>query len=494
MSILSLDFAALSIVTTVAVFLCPLRWRLWILLLAGAIFIATQKPVHILCLLFSIALTYSIALRIAQTKSSRYRRAWLILGILCNIGLLVLMKYLHFFAESIAWILPTSTIPHPQSHISSSPYPPVGISFYTLVAVGYLIDVYRNPLTAEQRLPRFALFLSFFPSFVAGPIQRSTDLLAQLQRAPSFDADRIVRGIRMIVFGLLQKMVIADRLAQVVDSIYGNAAASGFALLFATYLFALQIYYDFAGYTAIAIGIGRILGFNLTENFRQPYAATSVADFWRRWHISLSLWFRDYLYIPLGGSRSGKARQCLNVLVVFAASGLWHGASSTFLVWGLIHGIAIALGILTKNLRGYLYYIFHVDRYPRVHMLFRQIVTFHVILFSWVFFRADSLSHATAILRSIGADLLSLLHGTISLPQAINILTPSLFFSPIRYALVLCALVAAALIGRARSSEAWHSRFMNQHTALRWTWYGLILLMILMIGTFNTNVFIYSRF
>lgn len=492
MSILSLDFAALCIVTTLAVFLCPPRRRLNVLLIAGAVFLATQTPLSILCLLFSVAMTYGVALRIAAAILPGPRRVWLTLGILCNLGLLIVMKYLDFFVEGLLLIIPIS--PFTPRSFSEVGYPPLGLSFYTLVAAGYLIDVYRNPDSTEKHPMRFALFLSFFPSFVAGPIQRSTDLLQQLRSPPSYSPHRIVRGVRTIAFGLLQKLVIADRLAHVVESIYGNAASSGFALLFATYLFAIQIYYDFAGYTAIAVGIGRVLGFDLTENFRQPYAATSVADFWRRWHISLSSWFRDYLYIPLGGNRGGRARQCLNVLIVFAASGLWHGASATFLVWGLIHGIAIAGGIFTMNLRAYFYDIFRVNRYPQIHTLFQKIVTFHIILFSWIFFRADSLDHAASILRSIGSDLASLFSGAIIVPQAINMLTPSLFFSPTRYALVLLALLAAVLIGRARVSDAWRVWFMRQHAALRWAWYGFVLLMILMIGTFNTNVFIYSRF
>lgn len=285
---------------------------------------------------------------------------------------------------------------------------PVGISFYTFQALSYTIDVYRGDVPAEKNPIRYALFVSFFPQLVAGPIERSKNLLRQIddiEKLRLWNLDRVTRGLILMVWGYFLKMVIADRAAVFVNTIYNEYWMYGSCeLSIATMLFAVQILCDFAGYSTIAIGAAKVMGFELMENFNAPYFATSIQDFWRRWHISLSTWFRDYLYFPLGGSRCSKARHYRNIMIVFAVSGLWHGASWTFVVWGLLHGAYQVIGIATKSIRDELWKKLAVRTDAFSWILGKVIITFVLVNLAWVFFRASTLEQAFEILAAILTD------------------------------------------------------------------------------------------
>ena len=319
----------------------------------------------------------------------RGTRGWRNAGIAVCLGALGIFKYTQFFADCLFALPRLFGAPSaaPQFHIIL----PMGISFYVFQAVSGLLDTGRGRVQAERNFGYYALYLSFFPQLVAGPIERMQDLLPQLRDLSGPAAGDRAEGLRLILRGYAKKLLIADTLAPMVNAAYADpAAAGGAALLTATVFFALQIYGDFAGYSDIAIGIGRLLGIRLSENFRRPYAAGSLRDFWRRWHITLTRWLTDYLYIPLGGSQKGRARQCLNTVLVFLLSGLWHGAGLTYAAWGLAHGIGLSAERLTEQVR-----------FPA---WLRRLLTLVFVLLAWVLFRAKSLADALLIYRTIFTD------------------------------------------------------------------------------------------
>ncbi len=342
---------------------------------------------------------------------SRNQKVCFVICILLNLGILGFFKYVQFGISLLNSLLSCF-------HINGIGWNhdillPVGISFYTLQALGYLIDVYRGDIYAEKNFLRYALFVSFFPQLVAGPIERSKNLLMQLHTPQSFSYENLRKGALLVLYGLLLKMVIADRAAIIVDTVYGDSARyPGFYIVVATVFFAIQIYCDFYGYSTIARGSALIMGIRLMDNFNAPYYARSVKEFWRRWHISLSGWFRDYLYIPLGGNRKGKMRKCVNLLIVFAISGLWHGASLAFVVWGLLNGIYQVLENMAvegkqwilKDRQRWWTNTEKVDGYTENRFsrkLFQTIGTFVLVSFAWIFFRAGGLREALRIISNL---------------------------------------------------------------------------------------------
>jgi len=310
---------------------------------------------------------------------------------------LFFFKYLDFFIDSINEVLGKSNI-----SLISNPFSlilPVGISFYTFQALSYTVDVYRNDVKAEKNFISYALFVSFFPQLVAGPIERSGNLIQQLNEVPNkrnlWDSERVRRGLYLMLWGMFLKIVVADRLSKVVDTVFDSYRGYGrVGLAVGAIAFALQIYCDFSAYSTIAIGAAKVMGFSLMENFDTPYFSQSIKEFWRRWHISLSTWFRDYLYIPLGGNRKGKLRKYVNLLITFLVSGLWHGANWTFVLWGGLHGAYQILGELLMPVREKVNYFFDIDTEKFSYKLARGIGTFILVDFAWIFFRADSVGTA----------------------------------------------------------------------------------------------------
>ena len=342
-----------------------------------------MDPKYIFFLLGTVTVSYLLALALDSARDVFRKKLYLFIGILALIGVLALLKYSGFIIE-------IAGLPSPAIQFML----PVGISFYTFQTLGYLIDIYRGKYPAERHFGYYCLFVSFFPQILSGPIGRGDVLLPQLKKERTFDIYQASYGMKLMAVGYFKKLVVAGLLAPTVDKIYDNPESYvGLVYIIATFMFALQIYCDFSGYTDIAIGCAKLFGMELSENFKPPYFSRSIKEFWSRWHISLSTWFRDYLYIPLGGNRVGKIRHCFNLMLTFLVSGLWHGAGINYILWGGIHGFyQIIETISGKNKKGR-----EEKRNPLLN-LFSVFLTFMAVCLAWVFFRADSVSHAWRII------------------------------------------------------------------------------------------------
>lgn len=368
-----------------------IRVRNILLLVASYYFYMNWKPAYALLLLTSTAVTYLAALGIGHFEEKRKKKLCLVSSLVLNLAILFLFKYYNFLSSNIEAALQSSglAINIPEFGLLL----PVGISFYTFQALGYSIDVYRGTTKVEHDFFTYALFVSFFPQLVAGPIERSNNLLPQFRREHHFDYDSVMAGVRLMVWGYFMKLVLADRCGLYVDVIFNNVDKhNGGSYLVASLLFPFQIYGDFAGYSLIAIGVARVLGFHLMENFRRPYFACTVGEFWHRWHISLSTWFKDYVYIPLGGNRVGRMRNYFNLFVTFVVSGIWHGANWTFFCWGSLHGVLLCI----EKALG-----FSKRRFSGMEKFLHWAVTFVLVCFAWIMFRAKNLSDAMAIATGI---------------------------------------------------------------------------------------------
>lgn len=368
-----------------------LKIRNFFLLVASYYFYMNWQPVYALLLLASTVITYFASIGIVHFRGECQKKICMIVSLVLNLSILFLFKYFNFLATNINIGLHTSGlgIEIPKFHLLL----PVGISFYIFQALGYTIDVFRGTTKVERYFPTYALFVSFFPQLVAGPIERSGNLLPQFKEIHRFDYETAMSGTRLMVWGFFLKLVLADRCGIYVDAIYNNVEAhNGGSYLVAALLFPFQIYGDFAGYSLIAIGVARVLGFRLMENFHRPYLAATIGEFWHRWHISLSTWFKDYVYIPLGGNRVGRVRNYCNLFATFVVSGIWHGANWTFLCWGALHG---ALLCIEKAL--------HVgaQKYLGVRKFYHWAVTFVLVCFTWIFFRANNMSDAVSVIWGI---------------------------------------------------------------------------------------------
>ena len=461
------------------------RWRLWVLTAASLGFYASFTPSHLPVLIGLSAATHLCGLQMGAGHRDSRRRLALATGVLANLGALALFKYAGFVATSIADVMPgLSQSADPL--VGAIGATPAGLSFYAFSGVSYLADVYARRLDAERNPARLFAYIAFFPKLLAGPIERGRAFLVQLDAALAFDGARVAAGLEQLLWGLTKKVVIADRLAVFVDRAYGQIAfASPADLLIATYFFAFQLYCDFSGYSDMAIGVARVLGFDLGENFRRPYFSSSVREFWSaRWHVSLSAWFRDYVYVPLGGSRVSLARTCLNLLTVFVLSGLWHGANWTFVVWGGLNGLYVVIGTVRAKWRGATGRTPDAAMRPAVSWLRSlggAVVTFHLVLVSWVFFRAPT--------ASAGLDVLSrVARAWSSLPgQVAQRMTPELWIS---VALIL-ALLAAEWLDERRSIWA---RLSARPAVLRWAFYYLLMAALLVAGHWDLRQFVYMQF
>ena len=398
----SIDFLIFFPIVLAIYFVIPKKARYIWLLVASYYFYMSWNAKYALLILISTLVTYGCALFIEKSDTKGQRKAILWTGILINLLILAFFKYFNFLADNIDMLLSMIGVSKVRRFDILLP---VGISFYTFQALGYMIDVYRGDIKAEKNPLRYALFVSFFPQLVAGPIERSKRLLSQVQDVENiklWDYERIKDGAVLMLWGLFLKMVLADRAAIFVDTVYNRYWIYGsIELIVASILFALQIYCDFASYSIIAIGASKVMGFELMDNFNTPYMAVSVRDFWRRWHISLSTWFRDYLYIPLGGSRCSKGKNYINILITFLVSGLWHGADWSYVVWGGLHGV---YQIVEKALTGTFEKLkikFEFKTESVSYKLGQMIYTFILVDFAWIFFRASSIKDALSIIKRI---------------------------------------------------------------------------------------------
>jgi alginate O-acetyltransferase complex protein AlgI len=384
---ISWQFALFLPLVLLGLALMPTRTsRQALILVSSGIFYAAGTPWHLFVLALPAVIDYACALRIEGTDDPSERKRWLRLSVVSNLGLLGYFKYADWFVDSFAGLIGESTVPLGIAL-------PIGISFFTFKTLSYTIDVYRREIPACRSLWRYALFVSFFPELVAGPIVRASVFLPQLERKLERSWARTSVGLQLILLGVTKKMFVADRLATFVNPVFAIPEAfSQGTVIAAVIAYSLQIYCDFSGYSDIAIGVARMIGFDLPENFNMPYLATSITEFWRRWHITLSRWLRDYLYVPLGGNRKGERRTYVNLLITMLLGGLWHGAAWTFVLWGMLHGIALAIHKLWS-------------RIPRRESIATKIggwaITYSFVCLAWVFFRAADFATAATILRKI---------------------------------------------------------------------------------------------
>ena len=461
-------------------FVIPNRYR-WILLLgASYYFYMSWKPEYLVLILVSTLVDYYAGLQMGKTDDKSKLRKFLILSLCSNLGILFAFKYFNFFNDSLRAIFNQFNVFYnvPAFDVLL----PVGISFYTFQTLSYTIDIYRGQREPETHLGIFALYVSFFPQLVAGPIERSTRLLPQFYKQHSFDYQRLTDGLQLMAWGFFKKLVIADRLAVVVNNVYNNPTEyTGVPLIMATYFFAFQIYCDFSGYSDIAIGAAQIMGIDLMENFKRPYFSKSIGEFWRRWHISLSTWFRDYLYVPLGGNRVVKWRWYYNLMIVFLVSGLWHGANWTFVVWGALHGFYLLVSLWTAGIGVKVQNFLRLGQFPMFRKALQIIVTFHLVTFAWIFFRANSISDAFYIVSHLFSGL------ELKAGYGIGVGVYEL-------GLALLMILLMELIHLIQRQGSVRQFIAEKPVWIRWSAYYALASCILVFGKFGITEFIYFQF
>ena len=483
----SIDFLVFFLVVTTLYYSTPHRFRWFLLLFASCYFYMVFVPVFILILAAMIVIDYVAGTHIEEATGKR-RLVYLIISLVSNVGILAFFKYFNFLSENLSLVF-HALGSHAQLPLLSLILP-LGLSFHTFQAMSYTVEVYRGRQKAERHFGIYALYVMFYPQMVAGPIERPYNLIHQFKAEQRFDAAKVTSGLQLMLWGFFKKIVVADRLAVFVSSVYDHPQQyDGLPLIIATVFFAFQIYCDFSGYTDIAIGAARVMGIDLIENFRRPYFARSVAEFWQRWHISLSSWFRDYVYIPLGGSRVGKSKWFMNILITFALSGIWHGASWNFLIWGMLNGLWYIFSGLTANIRAAFVRITHLASVPRFHRMLQMLATFSFICFSWIFFRAHTLPDALYI----ATHSLHAFHQFASmhaLREAIESMAAwrgglVLSFIVIGVLIIIDTLISLGTLSRWKAkSPVW----------LLWLVAYIMIFVILFLGAFDGPQFIYFQF
>ena len=482
----SFSFLGFFSVLAVACYSVSHRFR-WALLLAASLyFYAAFQPRYLILLLGAALVTYVAGRLIERLGDDSRRRAVFTAGVAAVLGCLLVFKYYDFAASTLDELFAStgagSRLPlFPRLDLAVA----VGLSFFTFSCVSYLADVHAKRLPAERHFGHFALYVSFFPKLLAGPVERAGPFLPQLVRPVAFDAAGVTAGLEQMLWGLFKKVVVADRLAAFVDAAYAQPAFSSPAdLVLGTYFFAFQLYCDFSGYSDMAIGASKVLGIDLMENFRRPYLSASVPEFWsKRWHLSLAGWFRDYLYIPMGGSRCSRPRRHFNVMAVFLVSGLWHGANWTFVVWGCLNGLYQVFSLVTRRARARIGGLADRVNLPSgVRELGGVLVTFHLVLVTWVFFRAESLTDAVTILSRVTAS-------AAELPRLllVRIANGEILFS---FALIAVLLLWEVIDER---RPVW-DRLTASPVYVRWAVYYALLVCLVVLGTWSQREFVYMQF
>lgn len=479
----SLEFAIfLPIVFILYWFLLNRRTHLQncLLIISSYIFYGWWDWRFLILIAISTLADFFIAKALFLSDNITRRKALLFLSITVNLGILGFFKYYNFFIDN--FIAAFSFFGTKLSLSSIEIILPVGISFYTFQTLSYTIDVYKNKLRPDYNLVQFCAFVSFFPQLVAGPIERASNLLPQFSKKREFTYKSASNGLRQILWGFAKKLIIADNCAQLVDPIFSNHTDyPGSILILGAVFFAFQIYCDFSGYSDIAIGTARLFGFNLMQNFNFPYFSRDIAEFWRRWHISLSTWFRDYLYIPLGGNKGSKWKKLKNILIIFIVSGFWHGANWTFIIWGFINGIFfLPLLILNKN-RNNLNTVAEGRNLPSLKELYQMGLTFLIVIFGWIFFRAENMDQAMSYLGRIFSQQLFILPRFKEEVYAIKVL------------IMICIFVVIEWKGR---QELFALEIMKnvKNKTYRWSIYLALILVIYYVGVFKEVSFIYFQF
>ena len=469
----SFQFIIFFIVVTSVYFLLPYQKRWILLLLSSCYFYMSFVPVYILILGFTIGVDYFTGIALENAKS-RQRKWFLLLSLFANIGVLSLFKYHNFINQNFTSILNCFQVSNPIPYLSI--LLPIGLSFHTFQAMSYTIEVYRGNQKAEKHFGIFALYVLFYPQLVAGPIERPQNLLHQFREKFEFDLDRIGEGLKMMLWGFVKKIVIADRLAIYVNTTYNHTGQhSGASLLLATIFFSFQIYCDFSAYSDIAIGTAKVMGFQLMDNFKRPYFAQTMAEFWKRWHISLSTWFKDYVYIPLGGNRVSASRWYMNLMVVFLLSGLWHGANWTYIIWGVLNGIYLVVEILTKKTQ---LNFLSIQLPQKLIRGCKILLVFVLSSFAWIFFRANTVSDALVIIKKIA-----------------SFKGPLFYENPSMLIYSFASIFLLLLVEMKQEFYTGSFSFMHHKSwVVRNVTYAVLIITILLMGVFDGGQFIYFQF
>ncbi|OYT11311.1 MAG: membrane-bound O-acyltransferase family protein [Bacteroidetes bacterium 4572_112] len=457
-----------------------LKLQNFLIVIASYIFYGWWDWRFLSLIIFSTIIDFSIGKKLLNEENQKYRMVLLWTSIIINLGFLGFFKYYNFFVDN--FITAFKFFGNNINVNTLNIILPVGISFYTFQTLSYSIDVYKRKLEPTKDIIAFAAFVSFFPQLVAGPIERATNLLPQFQKKREFDYTNAVDGLKQMLWGFFKKIVIADNAAQIANEIFNNSADySGSTLIVGAIFFTFQIYGDFSGYSDIAIGTSRLFGFNLKQNFAFPYFSRDIAEFWRRWHISLSTWFRDYLYIPLGGSKGGTAMKIRNTFIIFIVSGFWHGANWTFIVWGALNALYFLPLMLTNNNRKNTDIIAQGKLFASITDIFKVLITFGLTVFAWIFFRAENMGHAMDIITEIFSS------SVLSIPSFIGKQLATMTFLLIVFFMIIEWIgreqqYAIAIIG-----SKWKRTY-------RWIWYSLIIFLIGFYMQSTETAFIYFQF
>lgn len=487
----SIHFLIFFPVVTVLYFLIPHRFRWALLLFASCYFYMVFKPVYILILALTIVIDYVAGIYIERNEGKK--RKWLlILSICANIGVLAVFKYYNFFNESLQEVIGILGIGIPTPPILEILLP-IGLSFHTFQSLSYTIEVYRRKIPAERHFGIFALYVMFYPQLVAGPIERPQNVIWQFKEKHYFEYERVKLGLQLMMWGMFKKVVIADRLAGFVNTVYNDVHSySGISLILATFFFAFQIYCDFSGYSDIALGSAQVMGYKLMLNFDRPYFSKSISEFWQRWHISLSTWFRDYLYISLGGSRVSRPRWYFNLFFTFLVSGLWHGANWTYVIWGALNGFYLIAELQWKNAveklreKSFGWSKFGLN-------LILILLTFSLTCFAWIFFRANNLQDALYVVTHLFDGFLSLPMDLTS-PQFLKL---KVLFGRDKWDFIIAWAAIAFLLFThyLQRGKSGRTLLNQQSVAIRWAFYFSIVFAILFFGAFNeSQQFIYFQF
>ncbi|MBW9152597.1 MBOAT family protein [Clostridium estertheticum] len=495
MQFTSIKFLMFFMIVSVLYYVIPhkLRW-VW-LLICSYFFYMVLNPKYAILIATSTIITYLSGLLIEKAnkisnekKSIQFKKLWVFASFSSNLGILFLFKYYNFFNESLSHLLHVFSI---SNHSPSFEYLlPLGISFYTLQALSYTVDVYRKDVPAEKNIGKYALFVSFFPQVVAGPIEKSKNMLHQFDEKHNFNYDRVKNGLLLMLWGVFVKIVVSDRLAVLVNTVYNNPNHyKGFTTFIATLFFSFQIYCDFMSYSDIAKGASEVLGFKVTNNFHQPYLSRSIKEFWSRWHVSLTSWFKDYLYFPLGGNIRGNFRANYNIMIVFIVSGLWHGATFNFIIWGGLHGLYQIVENSTKPLRKRIVKTFKIKTDVFSFKFFQVSITFMLVNFAWIFFKASSLSTAITIIKNIFYfNPWVLINGSIF----------KLGLDSKDFFIALVGIILVLTVDILRRTKDLRTSLAKQNIMFRWATYVGAAVFILIFGLYGPGYsmqqFIYSQF
>lgn len=475
----SLEFALFFPLVCCFYFAAPLRWRTPLLLFASCIFYMAFIPAYILILFITIGIDYIAGIYIERSEG-RGRKAWLIASIISTCAVLFVFKYFNFFIGSFTSLAQLLGWSIPSEHWNI--ILPIGLSFHTFQSLSYVVEVYRGKQKAEHNFVTYATYVMFFPQLVAGPIERPQNLLHQFCEVHPFDYARVTGGLKRMAWGFFKKLVVADRLALYVNDVYSVPQNhNGLQLTLATFFFAYQIYCDFSGYSDIAIGSARVLGFRLMENFDTPYHSLSISEFWRRWHISLSTWFRDYVYFPLGGNRVGKSRWVFNIMVTFGISGLWHGANWTYVIWGLLNGSYLVVGEVTKPVRKSFFGLLGLPESALLRKVIMLVSTFVLVCAAWVVFRSRTIQDAFYIFTHFARNW-----------NFSQISTEQFLLRQLPLALLsILFLEVGQFVWRKMSLPR---ILMRLPVTPRWALYLGFSMVVIMFGVYRKNQFIYFQF